>query len=115
MLFDSALLVLGYALIFMSAWPALHFSKVGQLAYLPANPRITLNVSVVTAGIGIVGLVVAIFIPTISTWAIPIAFFVGGPLGGDLGIRYARSIGNYLVLHLLGFGGTVLAGIAVVW
>jgi len=105
MFIDSTLLILGYALIFMSSWPAMHFVKTRQFAHLPANFRLSLNVSMVLAGIGILGLVVAVFVPGLSFIAVVVAFFLGGPFGGQLGLRYASTSGNYLVLHAIGLVG----------
>ena len=95
---NSLLLLLGTAMAWALAWPVLKFVHEGNTWHLPANPKPIYYLAIVVVTVALVALVAAFFVKSIGIWAIPVAFLIAGPVGGDLGVRLITRNGNFLYL-----------------
>lgn len=102
------LLLLGYALVWSAAWPVFRIVSEGPAYLLPDNPSLVMLAAMVFAGLGIVGLVVCPVLGATPWWASLAAFFVTGPIAGDLSMRYVSARGNFATILAVGVVGLAL-------
>ena len=113
MLLNSALLIVGCFVTAVGYWPAIKFFHERQIVMLPQNPIPVYLISLAIAGSYLMSLVLSLFIESISWWAILVGFFLAGPFGCDVAVKFIKNGGSYSTLLPIGALGVGILATAL--